>query len=93
MYEVVSDVLNTLNQGAYEDYVRQCAARLKSDPKSFWRFVDLKRKNMRLAKIMTWNNRSATGHKAVANLLADFYASVYSIDQNINATLLRIASN
>lgn len=64
----------------YANYVSKYATKLKSDPKTFWRFVNEKRKINGIPTSMSLNDKHGESPKDVANLFAEHFESVYVED-------------
>lgn len=61
----------------FSDYLREQAANLKGDPKSFWRHVNSKRVSNALPSSISFKDNKATSDKEKADLFATFFKSVY----------------
>lgn len=80
-YRVYRHALKTLRQAknaAQFLYLRRMQGQLKSDPKSFWSFVNSSRKSVSVPSTISYNNVTSTSPSDVCNVFADFFESVYS---------------
>lgn len=67
-----------LNLHDYHNYVKAFADELKVNPKKFWNFINERRGVNQLPSTLSWNMSSADKDTDIANLLATYFASVYS---------------
>lgn len=74
-------------QELHSKFIREKASCAKTNPKSFWQFVNSKRKSNTLPAKMFLNDKSATTDKEKADLFACHFQSVYvqhDDDPNLN---------
>jgi hypothetical protein len=65
---------------AYDDYLARIEEAIKSDPKTFFGFVDLKKKRVAYTSVMHFEGRLASGHEKICDLLAEFIQRTYTDD-------------
>lgn len=66
-----------------EIYKTECS--LKSDPKKFYNFVNVRRKTSSFPSVMSLNQKNATNSDEIVDLFADYFGSVYtSHNDNVN---------
>ena len=70
----------------HNDFIRDKASSLKSDPKSFWKFVNSKRTSNLLPSIMNYEGQTATNDSEKSNLFAQFFQNVY-INRGVSSSL------
>ncbi|XP_037026613.1 uncharacterized protein LOC119067625 [Bradysia coprophila] len=61
----------------HSNFIREKAHCLKSDPKSFWRHINGKRKSNNLPAVVELNGKKASTNAEKSNLFAEFFQSVY----------------
>ena len=66
------------NQRAYEIYLNNVKNKFKSDPKSFYKFVNSKRRAVDFPSVMKLGSYKVSDNKVRSNLFAEFFASTYS---------------
>jgi hypothetical protein len=77
---------NSLNLDDYHRYAKSLADGMKANPKKFWDYVNERRGTNHLPLSMFWNDRYADSESDVANLLADYFASIYhTAPSNVDA--------
>jgi len=62
---------------AYKNYINNISDGFISDPKSFWRYVNSKRRTTRLPGVMFLNGENISDPQSIVNSFADFFASFY----------------
>lgn len=76
-YARVNDDYKCLNNSLYNAYQSQLQSRLKSNPKSFWRYVNDQRKETGLPLNMTDGVREANSIVEIADLFRSQFSSVF----------------
>lgn len=61
----------------HNDFIRDKASCVKTDPKSFWRFINSKRSSNALPSKIVFNGEEAKTDKEKADVFAKFLQSVY----------------
>lgn len=77
-FNLAYDEFNTMNKKLYDDYLNKMTSNLKSDPSSFWRFVNAKKSNDGDPKLLTLNEISTTDKATQADLFATFFSKIFS---------------
>lgn len=77
-FTIANDSFATQSRDEHEKYIKEIGASFKSDPKRFWSFVNNKRKSNNLPCKLLYNDKEATTDGDKANLLAEFFSSVYT---------------
>lgn len=62
----------------FENFLREKADEAKTNPKSFWRYINDKRKSHKLPNTMTYEGSQATTDAEKADLFANYFQTVYS---------------
>lgn len=83
-YTLSRSKFNIANQCAYNNYLCKVRNNLKKDPKSFYNFVNSKRRSTDFPQIMKFGNIESAEDITISNLFADFFASTYSSSKYIN---------
>jgi hypothetical protein len=65
---------------AYDDYCARIEEAIKSDPKTYFGYVDLKKKHVGYPSVMHFEGRLASGFEEVCDLLAKFIQQIYADD-------------
>jgi hypothetical protein len=65
---------------AYDDYRVGNEEAIESDPKTFFGYVDLKKKRVGYPSVMHFEGRLASGPDDICNLFADFIQQTYADD-------------
>lgn len=79
-FHFVSDVYRKENNRQYQKYIRRSEENLRRNPKSFWSFVNSKRKDSGLPVSMHYNTQEASSAKEKCNLFAKRFSSVFTAD-------------
>lgn len=66
----------------FSNYLRDQAACLKNDPKSFWRHINSKRASNNIPAKLNFKDKEASSDKEKAGLFADFFKTVYCEHDN-----------
>lgn len=69
---------------AYKNYITKAQNSMASNPKSFWNFVNSKRKTFGFPSSMCFNDVTANNSGDIANLFATFFQSIYSRTDIVN---------
>jgi hypothetical protein len=65
---------------AYDDYSVVVEEAIKSNPKTFFGYVDLRKKRVCLTSVIHFEGRLASGPEDICNLFADFIQRTYVED-------------
>lgn len=76
-YDEAYTEFETLNSELYNGYIDNMKSRLKSDPTSFWRYVNSKRDNDGKPKFLFYADKSSHNENEQAELFAEFFKSNY----------------
>lgn len=77
-YSVSRAEYNLLNMKLYNNYLSDMKVKFKRDPKSFYKFVNSKRKSIGYPNIMKYLNHESSNDLIISNMFADFFATTYS---------------
>lgn len=77
-YSISRSQYNLANRLAYKNYLNKMKANLKNDPKSFYSFVNSKRRSVEFPTTMKLNNIESSDDTSISNMFAEFFASTYS---------------
>lgn len=77
-YSVSRSEYTVANRLAYNNYLIKVRHNLKNDPKSFYKFVNSKRRVAEFPSVMKYGDLESSDDKAISNMFADFFASTYS---------------
>ena len=78
-YSSVRSKYTIANQRAYNNYLNNVKRyKFKSDPKSFYKFVNLKCRAANFPSVMKLGNHKSSDNKVISNLFEKFFASTYS---------------
>jgi hypothetical protein len=61
-----------IHRGAHDDYREKTKRSIKKDPKTFFRYLDLKKKKFGYPYVMKFGNRKAASNEEKCELFADF---------------------
>ncbi|XP_037034212.1 uncharacterized protein LOC119072993 [Bradysia coprophila] len=64
----------------HSDFIREKSSCIKTDPKSFWRHINAKRKSNNLPAVVELNGKKASTDSEKANLFAEYFQSVYATE-------------
>lgn len=78
-YSVARHRYSVLNQRCYSDYVCRMKAKFRVNPKSFYSFVNSKRKISGFPTSMKFNNIELSDTAGISDLFADFFQGTYSL--------------
>lgn len=77
-YSVARSEFNIENNSAYKNYINKMKNNLKDDPKSFYKFVNSKRRSVDFPSTMKYNGLESSDDISISNMFAKFFASTYS---------------
>lgn len=72
---------NKINQNCYNCYIIKMRNNFKTDPRSFYNFVNVKRKSNSFPPVMKLNNCESYDDLEISNMFADFFSSTYTDDE------------
>lgn len=75
-----------LNTALYNGYVDKLKLSLKSDPSSFWRFVNSKKSTDNQPKVLHLNSNRSSDEKVQADMFAEFFSSNYTVSSAQNSS-------
>lgn len=67
---------------AYGNYTRQAEGNISTNPKSFWSYINSKKRQSRLPPVMTYNNTEIMNGNDIVEAFADNFKKVFNKDQN-----------
>lgn len=79
-YKELLATFKVLHREAYQVYISKIQNGIKANPKSFWKFVNGRRKNAGVPQVMKYGNRSSANGQDTAQLFAEYFKSVYRDD-------------
>jgi Reverse transcriptase (RNA-dependent DNA polymerase)/Endonuclease-reverse transcriptase len=79
-FSLLREEYQLLHGRAYDDYRAGIEEAIKSDPKTFFGYVDLKKKRVGYPSVMHFEGRSASGPEDICDLFADFIQRTYADD-------------
>ncbi|XP_055633881.1 uncharacterized protein LOC129774200 [Toxorhynchites rutilus septentrionalis] len=77
-FQQASNAYRSLNASLYKNYVFRVQSALKTNPRSFWHFVNSKRKNSVIPMNVHLNDITATSATESSQLFAEHLASVFA---------------
>lgn len=83
-YSTARAEYNKVNQICYNCYLFKMKNKFKTEPKSFYNFVNLKRKSISFPPVMKFNDCESDDDLEISNLFADFFSSTYAVDQSLD---------
>lgn len=78
-YLIARSEYNIVNKNSYKNYLIRMKSQLKSNPKSFYKFVNSKRRSCGFPNSLKFGSYVADDDTSICNIFADFFASTYSI--------------
>lgn len=78
IYSVKRAEYNLLNIKLYNDYLNKIKVNFKRDPKTFYSFVNSKRKAVGYPTVLKYLSYESSNDLAISNMFADFFATTYS---------------
>lgn len=78
VYSITRSEYNRINKLAYDNYLVRMRSQLKSNPKSFYKFINSKRRVSDYPKVLKFGSCSAYDNNQISNMFADFFATTYS---------------
>ncbi|XP_063707697.1 uncharacterized protein LOC134836418, partial [Culicoides brevitarsis] len=79
--------LDTYDAQAYENYVRNSANAIKSQPKKFWKCLDHKRQIRGYPNSMSYKNVFVNDSHNICNSFKEFFATVYEEDHFVDTAM------
>ena len=79
-FTIASNNYRTLNRYLYSRYIQHKESDLRRNPKSFWKFMNEKRKTNGLPTTMFHDSKVAESRSAICNLFADHFSHVFAAD-------------
>lgn len=77
-YTVLRAEYNQLNMQMYNNYLNNMKSNLLRDPKSFFTFVNSKRKSSGIPNVMKYLNCESCVEKEISDMFADFFSTTFS---------------
>ncbi|XP_055633007.1 uncharacterized protein LOC129773425 [Toxorhynchites rutilus septentrionalis] len=90
-YVRLNNVYKRTTQSCYRSYITNMQLKLKSNPKSFWKFVNEQRNESGLPSTMEYNGRWSSDTQTICDLFADKFGSVFS-DESITPAQIESAA-
>ncbi|XP_017478949.1 PREDICTED: uncharacterized protein LOC108368584 [Rhagoletis zephyria] len=81
-YKLYLKDFNILNKSLYSEYMRKIEGNIKSNPKSFWKYLKDKKSSASVPTGVFLDDYSAKTPDEAANLFADFFKSNFSVDDS-----------
>lgn len=82
---------NALNKYCYTNYLRKMSIDFKNNPKSFYNFVNSKRKSTVFPTLMKFQDCESSDDLNISNMFADFFSTTYS-DADYNCSSISSCS-
>lgn len=82
-FSSLSNEFDCMYKIAYMNYISKVQSDLKLNPKSFWNFVQTRRKTCGLPSTMFYNNVTGNNSVDIANLFSSFFQNTYR-DDNVD---------
>ncbi|XP_055522843.1 uncharacterized protein LOC129717021 [Wyeomyia smithii] len=92
-YRQLNNEYKKLGRRCYSNYRRLMESKLKTDPKKFWNFVNMQRKQSGLPSSMELAGEKADNCTAICRLFADKFSSVFNSETLTNDQVLEAANN
>lgn len=77
-YVRLNNAYQRMSQSCYRTYIKNMQSKLKSNPKSFWKFVNDQRKEAGLPTTMIHDGNWSSDPQTVCDFFADKFGSVFS---------------
>lgn len=77
-YSVARAQYISANRSCYYSYLIKVKQNLKCDPKTFYKFVNSKRRSSSFPSVMNYHDIESDNDVAICDLFADFFSSTYS---------------
>lgn len=81
----LSNLFHEVNAEAYDEYINRMNQKLQSDPKSFWIFINKKRKVKGIPSEVTYNGVTSSSDQEKCDMFADFLESAYCPSMSFDA--------
>lgn len=85
-YSIARSEYNITNKLAYDNYIARMTSKMKSNPKSFYKFINSKRRASDYPKYLKFGPCIADDDTSICNMFADFFATTYSKNTYDNST-------
>lgn len=82
IYCEARNIFNRESSIKYLYYIQKVQSNLKMDPKSFWNFINSKRKSSPYPSVLMHNNISEHDPRIITQLFSDFFQSAYICDSS-----------
>lgn len=76
---------NFLNKFLYKQYIVNTENKIKSNPKSFWKFIKSKKQSSDIPSAMTYENNITENPQDIANMFADYFRSNFDNDSTLSS--------
>lgn len=83
-YSIARANYNSTNQICYKNYLRKINNNMKSNPRSFFNFVNSKRRSTDYPTTMKLGDLECSDDLSISNMFADFFESTYSLTESDN---------
>ena len=80
-YCLVRSEYTIVNQSAYNIYFNKLKNKFKRDPKSFYKFVNAKRRATDFSSVMQLGNHESSDDKFINILFAEFFTSSFNANK------------
>lgn len=77
-YSICRAKYNSLNTALYNNYINNMKMNFRQNPKSFYKFVNSKRRSHEFPSVMKLQNCESDDDVVISNMFADFFATTYS---------------
>lgn len=88
LFRFLRSEFNALNLLSYKQYIEKTQIEIKSNPKTFWTFINSKKKSNGFPSIMNYDNIDSSSPQTIVDMFADFFKSVYQNDNQLNSNEL-----
>jgi len=92
-FKILRKRIKSDTRTAYANYTRNAMDQIREDPKKFWAFVNSKRGNGGLPKVMNFGNREVSQPADIVNAFAEHFSNSFSIPADISKDLSDSAPN
>ena len=72
-YSVCRANYNKINMLYYKNYINNIKINLNNNPKSFYKFINLKKKSTGYPSTMIYKNTESSDDATISNMFADFF--------------------
>ncbi|XP_053686917.1 uncharacterized protein LOC128736459 [Sabethes cyaneus] len=91
-YQHLNHAYRRLSRRCHRNYTRRMEAKLKSDPKRFWKFVNQQRKESSLPTTLEFAGETADNTPAICRLFATKFSSVFC-NETLTSSQIDTAAN